>query len=137
MEKTINIDGRPVTFKASGGLAYRYKAQFGREFFADVDELSTFLDTGKVEKKAVKDKKGKPVFVNGQIQFEEKTVYDYTKLALDGLYNILWTMAKTADASIPDPLAWLDSFDTFPVMDILPEVKEILQQNFKTSPKNA
>ena len=38
-------------------------------------------------------------------------------------------LAKTANDSIPDPQAWLDSFDTFPVMDILPHVIELFSKS--------
>ena len=136
MEKTITIAGRSVTFKASGGIGYRYKAQFGREFIADVTELEEFVNTGIVERIPKKNKNGKRIYIDGILQFEEKTTYDFTKFSLESMYNILWTMAKTADDSIPDPLTWLDSFDEFPVMDIFAQVKEILQANFKIAPKN-
>lgn len=137
MEKTILIDGRPVAFKATGGIGYRYKSQFGREFIADVSVLEEFATSAKVKKVPKKDNKGKNVFVGGKIQFEEKAEYDFTKFSLESMYNILWTLAKTADDSIPAPQAWLDSFNVFPVMDIFEQVKDILEQNFKVTPKNA
>ena len=116
MEKIIIIDGKEVKFKATGGIAYRYKAQFGREYIADAMKLEEFT-------KSAKEKSG-------------VTTYDYTKLSLDLLYNILWTLAKTADDSIPSPMQWLDSFDTFPVMDIYSQVKDILNANLKIDTKN-
>lgn len=51
-------------------------------------------------------------------------------------YNLIWVMAKTADKTIPDLEAWLDSFDSFPLNKVLPEVTELLQNNNKTSSKN-
>lgn len=31
-------------------------------------------------------------------------------------------MAKTADKDIPDPMSWLDEFDEFPMIEIVPEL---------------
>lgn len=130
MEKTVLIDGRQATFKATGGIGYRYKAQFGREFLVDIQTLQEFMDSAEEKQKKVKGPDGK-------ITFQKYTDYDYTKLSLESMYNILWTMAKTADESIPDPQAWLDSFDTFPVMDIWNQVQGIFTANLKTQAKNA
>lgn len=122
MEKTIVIDGKNVTFKATGGIGYRYKAQFGREYIADAIQMEEFLLSTKAG-------------VNGGD--EANPLYDLTKYSLECVYNILWTLAKTANENIPSPQQWLDSFDTFPVMDIFEQVKDIMVQNLKADPKNA
>lgn len=128
MEKTIQIDGRSVTFKITGGIMYRYKNQFGREFLADADKLQKFVDT-KTQKK-VKTADGKITSVDD---------YDYTKLNLELCFNLVWTMAKTADNSIPDPQTWLDSFDTFPIVEIFSQLNELLISSLQSNavtPKN-
>ncbi len=129
MEKTINIDGRPVTFKATGGVMYRYKAQFGRELLTDLAELEEYTNSA-VE---VNTRQKRP---DGKIEIKKVTVYDKTKLNLESLYNILWIYAKTADESIPDPQAWLDTFDKFPVYDIYEQLQEITGANFTVDRKN-
>ena len=129
MEKTIMIDGKPVRFKASGGVMYRYKAQFGRELFADAAALEQVINTAKEKKVKVKRKDGK-------IGFEIHKEYDLTKLSLECIYNLLWTYAKTADDSIPEPQVWLDTFDVFPVMEIYEQIKDITSQNFEVDRKN-
>jgi len=118
MEKTLIIGGKEVRFKATGGISYRYKAQFGREYIADAVALEEFAKSAKTDEE-------------GNIQS-----YDYTKLSLDLIYNILWTLAKTADNSIPEPMAWLDSFESFPVMDIYNQLKDILTANLTIDRKN-
>lgn len=130
MEKTITIDGKQVAFKATGGIGYRYKAQFGSEFLVDVAKLEDFMNSGEEKQKKVK----RP---DGKIEFVKTMEYDYTKLSLEVMYNLLWTLAKTADSSIPSPQEWLDSFNTFPVMEIYQQISEILTENFKVAPKNA
>lgn len=123
-EITIPIDGKQIRFKATGGTGYRYKAQFGREYIADAVTLQEFSDTRQEIKRQV----------NGKTEIT--VTYDYTKLSLEMLYNMLWVLAKTADDSIPAPQAWLDSFETFPVMDIFAKVKPIMNQNMKIDAKN-
>ncbi len=123
-EITIPIDGKQIRFKATGGTGYRYKAQFGREYIADAVTLQEFSDTRQEIKKQV----------NGKTEIT--VTYDYTKLSLQTPHNILSALAKTADDSIPAPQAWLDSFETFPVMDIFAKVKPIMNQNMKIDAKN-
>jgi hypothetical protein len=122
MEKTLKIDGKNITFKATGGTLYRYKNQFNREFLTDAADLMDFGNSKKQKKVKQPD---------GKITFEDE--YDFTKLNLELVYNLAWVMAKTADPSIPDPLAWLDSFDSFPVVDIVQPIMELLQNSFTTT----
>ena len=128
MEKTIKISGKDITFKATGGIMYRYKNQFGREYLADAMAMQEFIDSAK--KKKVKTADGKITYVDD---------YDFTKLNLELAYNLAWTLAKTADNSIPDPQTWLDSFDEFPIMEIIPQLNELMglsSQTADTEPKN-
>lgn len=102
MEKTINVCGKDVVFKSSGSLPLRYKMQFKKDFFADIINLEkSYSDNSKTE-----------------INFDE---FDS-----EIVYNICWTLAKIADNCIPSPLEWLDTFDSFPLMDILPEIQDLL-----------
>ena len=105
MEKTLVIDGKEVTFKGTGGLPIRYKAQFGKDYFSEIAKMGS----------------GKKVDA-GQIDMEV-------------FYNLAYVMAKTADKSIPSPLEWFDSFDSFPIMEIMPEIQEILLHVMQTTKK--
>ena len=101
MEKTLTIDGRQVPFKSTGAFMLRYRSQFGKEPLKDIAKLE------------------KLVGPDGKLG-------DISALDLEPFYNLVWTLAKTADKSIPPPMDWLDSFDEFPMMDILPELQEML-----------
>lgn len=126
MEKTLKIDGRNITFKATGGTLYRYKNQFGREFLSDAADLMKFEESK--TKKKIKSPDGK-------ITFQDE--YDFTKLNLELVYNLSWTMAKTADPNLPDPQSWLDSFEVFPIADIIEPIMELLQKSIEmNTPKN-
>lgn len=108
MEKILTIDNKQVPFKSSGAFLLRYKAQTGRDAMADIAKLEGIVD-----------KKG--------------NVKDLGQLDLEVFYDMIWTLAKTADRSIPPPFEWLDSFREFPIIDILPELMELILSNFTTS----
>lgn len=129
MEKTIIIDGRPVTFKATGGLQYRYKSQFGRELFQDM----ILIEKSMLGIKAPPKSGGKTTLQ----AYELTTAYAITGASLEMMYNVLWCMAKTADNTIPDPQTWLDSFENFKVWDIWAQVEDIINANMEIDPKNA
>lgn len=101
MEKTITIDGKEVTFKSTGAVPKRYKMQFGRDFFADLLSMN------------ISNKK--------RLSVEDMRTIDF-----DVFYDIAWTLAKTADSTIKEPLAWLDGFESFPIIEILPQIQDLL-----------
>lgn len=110
MEKTIKIDNKDVRFRCTAFTFILYKQQFNSEFIADIAKLQESFNTNKAGK---------------------VTGIDYTKLSLDVFYQIAWACAKTADDHIPDAMAWLDSFETFPIMDIMPQIMDMVGQNLK------
>lgn len=111
MEKTLTIDGKQVTFKSTGATPLRYKQQFGRDFFADIMKMDKLAGKKKI------------------------TVDDIALIDFEMFYNIAWVWAKTADKTIPEPLDWLDTFDTFPMYEIIPEVQELLLNSLLTTKK--
>lgn len=111
MEKTLTIDGREVTFKSTGAAPLRYKQQFGRDFFVDVAKLHKLAGKKKV------------------------TLEDVKFVDFDLFYNLAWVWAKTADKTIPEPMEWLDSFDSFPMYEIIPELQELLINTLQSKKK--
>lgn len=116
MEKTIVIDGKNIRFKSTGGSAIRYKAQFGKDFFTDVAKLSSL---NKLKNK----------------NDNELSPEDMEKIDFDFFYNLAQVFAKTANKEIPNQLDWLDEFDEFPIMDIIPELMELVTATLKTKKK--
>lgn len=108
VEKLLTIDGRQVAFKSTGAFLLRYKAQFGRDAVQDIFKLQGALGEA------------------GQIA-------DISALDLEVFYNLVWTLAKTADPTIPPPLEWLDGFSEFPLGDVLPEVTEMIFSSLSVS----
>ena len=116
MEKTIEIDGRQVKLKNTAGFPIRYRAQFGRDFFADMFKMKS------LEKFTEKNP-------------EDLTYEEMKQIDFETFYNVIWVLAKTADKSIPDPLTWLDGFDEFPVEDIIIQSQDMIAQTLQSSKK--
>lgn len=112
MEKTIRIDGKDIVFKITGSLPLRYKTQFRSDFFGDIVKLENMVD-------------------------KKSNKLNFDAFDLEIFYNISWCMAKAANPELPPPLEWLDTFDTFPILEILPELQELLVTAISSSkPKN-
>lgn len=107
MEKTIVIDGKEVRFKSTAATPLRYKAQFGKDFFAEIFKMGALEKLGKLKPEKVK-------------------AEDLKGLDFEVFYNIAWTMAKTADPKIPDPITWLDGFDEFPMAEVIPALQDMI-----------
>jgi len=102
MEKILTIDGRQVKFKSTGAFLLKYKAQFGRDAIQDIFKLSNAVD------------------------LKTKELKNVEALDLEVFYNFVWTLAKTADPNLPPPMEWLDTFSEFPLVEILPEVMDMI-----------
>jgi len=102
MEKILIIDGRQVRFKSTGAFLLRYKAQFGRDALQDILRLQSAIDS------------------------KEGQIKNIDTLDLEVFYNLIWTLAKTADPNLPPPMEWLDEFSEFPLMDIIPEIVDMV-----------
>lgn len=118
MEKTLTIDGVRVNFKSTASTPMRYKAQFASDFFGDLLKMAPMIksmtDSDELE----------------DMDYETLKSLDFTVF-----YNIIWVLAKTADNSIPEPMEWLDGFDEFPLMDIIPELQDLMMSSFGGSKK--
>jgi hypothetical protein len=116
MEKTITIDGKEIRFKTNGATPLRYKAQFGRDYFKEILKMAPLESLAKKKKQDV-------------------TAKDLEVLDFEVFYNLAWIMAKTADKSIPEPIAWLEQFDEFPMAEIIPELQDMLLASIQTTKK--
>lgn len=111
MEKTLIISGKSVNFKSTGAFLLRYKAQFGRDALSVLAKMSGAMDKE-----------------TGKLKLET--------LDLTLFLEVIWTLAKTADPSIPEPMVWLDSFEEFPLGDILPQLQDLLTSTLQSSVKS-
>lgn len=114
MEKTVTIDGKAIQFKTNGATPLRYKAQFGKDYFKEILKLAP------LEKMAGKKK----------VDAKDLEVLDF-----EVFYNIAWIMAKSAKPDIPDPITWLEEFEEFPLVEIIPELQDLMLASFQTTKK--
>ena len=111
MEKIVKIDGKEIKFKSTGAFLLRYKAQFHKDAIQDIYKMKNA--------------------VNAEGELE-----DIGALDLELFYNLIWTLAKTANPEIEPPMEWLDTFSEFPLVDIIPEVIEMINSCLTTNVKS-
>lgn len=107
MEKIITISNKEVKFKSTAGTLNRYRMQFKSDMVTDLVNLQKKMQSVKT-------------------QDEQFSILD-----LQIFEQMAWSMAKTADDSIPPLDRWLDEFDTFSIYEILPELSDLLIDNFR------
>lgn len=109
MIKQIEIDGKQVPFKASAAIPRIYRMKFQRDIYKDLKALERSMGENS----------------------EESSNLDM--FSLEMFENIAFVMAKHADAAIPNtPEEWLDSFNTFSIYQVLPQLIELWGLNVKT-----
>lgn len=107
MQKTIHIGDSVFNLAATGAVLCIYKQQFGIEYYDDFLRITA---------------------INSNINASDA---DKTAITLEVGYRLIWSMAKAADASIQDPDSWIDSFETFPITQLLPIAMELLGKTFE------
>lgn len=113
MEKTIAIDNKQVRFKSTAATPLRFKAQFGKDYFAELIKLNKLNE-----------------FKQDKSNYEALENADF-----EVFYNIIWSLAKTADKSIPEPIEWLDEFEEFPLFEIIPQIQDLITASIQTKKK--
>lgn len=108
MEKTISIDGKDIKFKATASTPRVYRQAFGRDIYLDMTTLYDELSKGETLSVGV----------------------------LNSFENIAFCMAMQAEgvklereeveAKMEE---WLDSFETFSIYQIVPQLVELWRLN--------
>lgn len=115
MEKVVQFGDKEVTLKADATLLLRYKAEFGKDLFAE---------QAKLQEAIIKDENGNTVGT------------DWDKFDSTIILNMAWAMAKAHDKTIPNILDWLDGFEYFSPITIYSQIAELLSANMKVDRKN-
>ena len=110
LTKTINIDGKDVTFRASAAIPRIYRNRFHRDIYKDLRDLQQSIDSDNPENSSL------------------------DTFSLELFEDISYIMAKHADPQgVPDtPDEWLDQFSTFSIYQVLPEIIELWGLNIQT-----
>lgn len=109
IERTINISGQDITFRASATTPRLYRAKFKRDIFRDMSKLE-----GAYTKRTGE---------GDELQIEDLEIFE----------NLAYVMAFQADPTIPGTIEeWLDQFDMFSIYEVLPQILDLWGDNIVT-----
>ena len=113
MDKTVEIDGREVKFRATARTPRLYRMVIGRDMIQDMNKLM----------KAYERKKQND---------DELDVID-----LQIFEDVAYAMARHANPDIEQKTAdeWLDTFNVFSIYEVLPHILELWALNTKQTSK--
>lgn len=116
MEKIIYIGDKEVKLKANAMQALIFRREFGRDIMEVQGSIMNIVNV-------------KP---NGEVVLNMDGLKGIDGV---GIVQMIWTLAKAADSTIPPLEQWLDEFDTFPIMEVFAEAYEVLLANFVSTSK--
>lgn len=126
MNRTVNIDGREVRFRASAAIPRMYRMKFRRDIIQDMKIIQTEIQKSEKERTAAP---GGVEEAGSSIPLEALTLFE----------NVAYLMARHADpADVPGSVEeWLDGFGTFSIYQVFPVIQELWEENLMTldSPK--
>lgn len=107
MEKTIEIDGKQVKFRATAAIPRLYRIKFGRDIMQDMTALKKELE---------KAQEGKGPIPPRFLQIFE---------------DVSYLMAKHADPEMEanSPEDWLEEFSTFSIYAVFPKLLDLWTAN--------
>ena len=109
MTRTVTIDGREVTFRASASIPRLYRIKFHRDIMQDMVRIKNAMETANA--------------VDSPIPME----------CLEMFENVSYLMARHADQTVPGTVEeWLDGFDTFSIYAVFPVISEMWEANVRT-----
>lgn len=108
MVKTIIVDGRNVTFRASAAIPRMYRMKFKRDIMQDIKDID----------KATKEAGSEGI----------------SPQLLEAFENMAFLMARHADPqNVPNTVEeWLEGFETFSIYEIFPVIVELWSANMAT-----
>lgn len=120
MDRTVNIDGKDVKFRATARTPRLYRVLIGRDMIQDMNRLS------KAYKKASE--------VSKDATDEEKQDAQLSMVDLEIFENAAYVMARHANPEMQMTAdEWLDTFEIFSIWQILPEILKLWALNNKTT----
>ena len=113
MVKTLTIDGRSVTFRATAAVPRLYRIKFRRDIMQDMGEIQ----------KALK-----------QAEDSGDPGSNIPPRLLEMFENVAFVMARHGDPenTPASPEEWLDQFKTFSIYEIFPHILELWDLNTET-----
>lgn len=117
MEKTIDIGGKEVRFRASGATPRHYRNIFGGDMLVDMARLADSMDGAK----------------DGGSSLPVESLEVFENIA----FIMAWHAAKAHGEEFPDtPEEWLDEIEVMSIYNVLPELISLWGANQKTIVKS-
>lgn len=119
MDRTINIDGKDVKFRATARTPRLYRGIIGRDMIQDMNQLR------KAYNKVVEAKDKGEIDEEAQLSMIDLEIFE----------NAAYIMARHAspDTIEQTPDEWLDSFNMFSIYQVLPELLKLWAMNEATT----
>ncbi len=101
METILQIDGKPVKFKATAAVPRLYRIKFGQDIIQDLDKLR-----------------------KAYVKVSQNQEEEFKAVDLEIFENCAYIMAKhAAPEDVPSSIEeWMEQFHIFSIYEILPEV---------------
>jgi hypothetical protein len=114
MDKTITIGGREITFRATARTPRLYRTLIGRDMIQDMNKLIKAFEN------------------------KQKDEDEFDVINLQIFEDVAYTMARHANPDIEEKTAddWLDTFDMFSILEVLPHILELWAVNTKQTAKS-
>ena len=120
MDKTLNISGIDVKFRATARTPRLYRAIIGRDLIRDINKLRKAYN--------------KAASIPDDASEEEKKDAQLSVIDLEMFENIAYVMARHANPEIAETVEeWLDGFQMFSIWQILPELLKLWALNEQTT----
>ena len=127
MKKTLTIDNQEVGFDFNMSTFIVFKSQTGVDMLPILTQLVSEVLKGTED-----------LFQEGK----DITTYDLGTI-LENVYsvemvdllNFVWSMAKTNDPQIQEPVKWFSQFEKFELIDVLQELLEIVLPSMLSTKK--
>ena len=109
MDKTVNIDGKEIKFRATARTPRLYRAIIGRDMISDMNKLMKSYER------------------------KQKNEDELDVIDLQIFEDVAYSMARHANPDMEEKTAddWLDTFDMFSIYEVLPHILELWAVNTK------
>lgn len=107
MEKVIEIDGKPVHFRATAAVPRLYRIKFKRDILLDMQSIQEALEKSQRGEGSI------PVYL---LEIFENAAYIMARHATPNM----------AERSVEE---WLDTFETFSIYEVFPEIFDLWIDN--------
>lgn len=131
MKKEIKIGEQSVTINSSAGWFYDYREEFGHDIMPDLMPILESILGAIAE---MTESGSEELLITDELV--EKIIDALATAEITTIFNITWAMAHNEDEKIDRPKKWANSFESFPIDEVVPElITTILESS--VSSKNA